>query len=133
MSKEEIVKQRMEIMEKHMAKTEKSDCFEVFFDYQKAMQEYSDQNTKPLNDEIEKLNVIIDELREQKVELQDKLKASKSEANEAKFKSEDEWLELIKQLFFKRFGNQSFKGYPLEQCNEIWDFFAAHLKDNNPK
>ena len=41
MNREIENKLRMEIMEKHMTKTEKSDCFEVFFDYQKAMEEYA--------------------------------------------------------------------------------------------
>ena len=35
---------------------------------------------------------------------------------------------LIKERFFKEFGSQSFRGYPLEQCNLIWDFFEKHIK-----
>lgn len=54
--------QRMEIMKKHMTKTEREDCFEMFFDYQKAMQEYSDQQNKYLLDEIETYRKEIDGL-----------------------------------------------------------------------
>lgn len=36
--------------------------------------------------------------------------------------------ELFKEEFFKEFGATSFKGYPLEQCNLIWNFFEPHLK-----
>ena len=34
--------------------------------------------------------------------------------------------EELKVEFFKEFGTQSFRGYPLEQCHAIWDFFEKH-------
>lgn len=34
--------------------------------------------------------------------------------------------EEIKQKFFKQFGEASFRGYPLEQCHAIWDFFYPY-------
>jgi hypothetical protein len=36
--------------------------------------------------------------------------------------------EEIKLEFFKKFDNESFRGYPLEQCNSIWDFFEKHIQ-----
>ena len=36
--------------------------------------------------------------------------------------------EEIKLEFFKQFGNESFRGYPLEQCHAIWEFFDKHIK-----
>lgn len=36
-------------------------------------------------------------------------------------------LEQLKQGFFKEFGESSFRGYPLQQCNEIWEFFEKRL------
>ena len=36
--------------------------------------------------------------------------------------------EEIKLDFFKKFDNESFRGYPLEQCNSIWDFFEKHIQ-----
>lgn len=36
--------------------------------------------------------------------------------------------EEIKQEFFNKFGNESFRGYPLEQCNAIWNFFEQHIE-----
>lgn len=41
-----------------------------------------------------------------------------------------EEIEAVKLQFFKEFGSQSFRGYPLEQCHSIWDFFKPHLKRN---
>lgn len=32
----------------------------------------------------------------------------------------------LKVEFFKEFGTQSFRGYPLEQCHAIWDFFEKY-------
>ena len=36
--------------------------------------------------------------------------------------------EEIKLEFFKQFGNESFRGYPLEQCQSIWEFFNKHIQ-----
>jgi hypothetical protein len=36
--------------------------------------------------------------------------------------------EEIKLEFFKQFGNESFRGYPLEQCHSIWDFFEKYIQ-----
>ena len=36
--------------------------------------------------------------------------------------------EEIKLEFFKQFGNESFKGYPLEQCHAIWEFFEKYIQ-----
>jgi len=33
----------------------------------------------------------------------------------------------LKEKFFKKFGEQSFRGYPLEQCHAIWDFFNREI------
>lgn len=38
--------------------------------------------------------------------------------------------EDIKVEFFKQFGNQSFRGYPLEQCHSIWEFFEKHINND---
>ncbi len=35
--------------------------------------------------------------------------------------------EKIKQDFFSQFGNESFRGYPLEQCHSIWNFFEKYI------
>ena len=35
--------------------------------------------------------------------------------------------EEIKQDFFSQFGNESFRGYPLEQCHSIWNFFEKYI------
>jgi hypothetical protein len=35
--------------------------------------------------------------------------------------------EEIKLEFFKQFGDESFRGYPLEQCHAIWDFFEKYI------
>ncbi len=35
--------------------------------------------------------------------------------------------EKIKQDFFRQFDSQSFRGYPLEQCHSIWEFFERHI------
>jgi hypothetical protein len=32
-------------------------------------------------------------------------------------------IESLKSDFYKKFGEQSFRGYPLEQCDIIWNFF----------
>lgn len=34
----------------------------------------------------------------------------------------------LKEAFFKKFGKQSFRGYPLDQCWSIWEFFEPYLK-----
>lgn len=34
----------------------------------------------------------------------------------------------IKLDFFKQFGNESFRGYPLEQCHAIWEFFEKYIQ-----
>ena len=36
--------------------------------------------------------------------------------------------EEIKLEFFKKFGNESFRGYPLEQCQSIWEFFEKYVQ-----
>ena len=36
--------------------------------------------------------------------------------------------EEIKLEFFKQFGNESFRGYPLEQCQSIWEFFEKYVQ-----
>ena len=36
--------------------------------------------------------------------------------------------EKIKLDFFKQFGNESFRGYPLEQCHSIWEFFEKYIQ-----
>ena len=36
--------------------------------------------------------------------------------------------EEIKLDFFKQFGNESFRGYPLEQCHAIWEFFEKYIQ-----
>ena len=36
--------------------------------------------------------------------------------------------EEIKLEFFKQFGNESFRGYPLEQCHSIWEFFEKYIQ-----
>ena len=36
--------------------------------------------------------------------------------------------EEIKLDFFKQFGNESFRGYPLEQCHSIWEFFEKYIQ-----
>jgi len=41
-----------------------------------------------------------------------------------------EEIEDVKLQFFKEFGSQSFRGYPLEQCHSIWEFFKPHLTRN---
>jgi len=68
-----------------------------------AMQEYSDQNTKPLVNKIAELKsqLLISEQKVKlnyncAVEFESKLKASKSEANEALQKSHDELLKIAK-------------------------------------
>ena len=38
--------------------------------------------------------------------------------------------EDIKVEFFKQFGNQSFRGYPLEQCHSIWEFFEKYINND---
>jgi len=78
----------------------------------KAMQEYSDQNTKPLIDEIAELRKEVeyqksgyvtlkeylktDDILGAITKLKSELKASKSEANEALQKSHDELLKIAK-------------------------------------
>ena len=37
-------------------------------------------------------------------------------------------IEKFKEEFFKRFGKQSFRGYPLDQCNDIWEFFLPAIQ-----
>ena len=44
------------------------------------------------------------------------------------FKEEKE--DNLKQEFFKQFSTDSFRGYPLEQCHNIWNFFLPHLKSH---
>lgn len=85
------------------------------YDYEdvlKAMQEYSDQNTKPLVDEIAELRKEVeyqksgyitlkeylktDDILGAIMKLKSELKASKSEANEALQKSHDELLKIAK-------------------------------------
>ena len=44
------------------------------------------------------------------------------------FKEEKE--DNLKQEFFKHFSADSFRGYPLEQCHNIWNFFLPHLKSH---
>ena len=36
--------------------------------------------------------------------------------------------EEIKLEFFKQFDNESFRGYPLEQCQSIWEFFEKYIQ-----
>jgi Zn finger protein HypA/HybF involved in hydrogenase expression len=36
--------------------------------------------------------------------------------------------EEIKLEFFKKFDNESFRGYTLEQCHSIWEFFEKHIQ-----
>ena len=49
---------------------------------------------------------------------------TKKPINKTNMKSKEE----IKLEFFKQFGNESFRGYPLEQCHAIWEFFDKHIK-----
>jgi len=37
-------------------------------------------------------------------------------------------IEKLKVEFFEKFGQQSFRGYPLEQCHSIWEFFLPHIQ-----
>lgn len=34
----------------------------------------------------------------------------------------------IKLEFFKQFGDESFRGYSLEQCHSIWEFFEKYIQ-----
>lgn len=36
--------------------------------------------------------------------------------------------EEIKLEFFKQFGDESFRGYSLEQCHSIWEFFEKYIQ-----
>lgn len=54
---------------------------------------------------------------------------SKSQAAREYWQKEQSRVDVegIKTEFFKQFGKDSFRGYPLEQCWSIWDFFAPLL------
>ncbi len=43
-----------------------------------------------------------------------------------KVNKEIDW-DDIKQEFFRRFGEDSFRGYPLEQCHSIFEWFKKRL------
>ena len=68
--------------------------------------------------------------KEYETELKQGIEVTCIEIKDGKGWFKDENEDNLKQEFFKRFSTDSFRGYPLEQCHNIWNFFLPHLKSH---